>query len=169
MAGSTMQWFSDFIFSHGLVAHLPMEGGNFIWSNSLSHFSTNRFLLTLSLEEFFSLVTQRRLPWLLSDHQPILLVCTVVQWGLSQFWFENMWLKVDVFVDKVKGWWDSYQFNISPNFVLANKLKALKLDLKKWNIWEFGNITRQKDCLLYSINSMDEIEETRVFLDDEKV
>ena len=80
-----MQWFSDFISSHGLVAHLPMEGGNFIWSNSLSHFSTNRFLLTLSLEEFFSLVTQRHLPRLLSDHQPVLMVCTVVQWGLSQF------------------------------------------------------------------------------------
>lgn len=80
-----MQRFSDFIFSHSLVAHLPMEGGNFIWSNSFSHFSIDRFLLTLSLEELFSLVTQRRLPRLLSDHQPILLVCTVVQWGLSQF------------------------------------------------------------------------------------
>lgn len=80
-----MQRFSNFIFYHGLVAHLPMEGGNFIWSNSLSHFSIDRFLLTLSLEELFSLVTQRHLPRLLSDHQPILLVCTVVQWGLSQF------------------------------------------------------------------------------------
>lgn len=48
-----MQRFSDFIFSHGLVAHLPMEGGNFIWSNSFSHFSIDRFLLTVLRGAFF--------------------------------------------------------------------------------------------------------------------
>jgi hypothetical protein len=33
----------------------------------------------------------------------------------------------------VKQWWDSYSFQGLPSFVLACKLKALKLDLKKWN------------------------------------
>ena len=44
-----------------------------------------------------------------------------------------MWLKAEGFVDLVKQWWDSYVFQGTASFVLARKLKALKLDLKKWN------------------------------------
>jgi hypothetical protein len=50
---------------------------------------------------------------------------------------ENMWLKVDGFVSWIKLWWDSYVFEGSPSFILASKLKALKMDLKKWNLEEF--------------------------------
>ena len=30
-------------------------------------------------------------------------------------------------------WWNSYHVHGLPSFVLVNKLKALKLDLKQWN------------------------------------
>jgi hypothetical protein len=50
-----------------------------------------------------------------------------------------MWLKSEGFVDHVKLWWKSYQFQGFPSFVLARKLKALKVDLKKWNKEIFGN------------------------------
>jgi hypothetical protein len=43
----------------------------------------------------------------------------------------GMWLKYEGFVDKVKSWWDLYTFEGLLSFVLANKLKSLKLDLKK--------------------------------------
>jgi len=33
----------------------------------------------------------------------------------------------------VRLWWESYSFQGSPSFVLAHKLKALKVDLKSWN------------------------------------
>jgi hypothetical protein len=36
-------------------------------------------------------------------------------------------------VDRVRLWWASYTFQGSPSFVLAKKLKALKVDLKLWN------------------------------------
>ena len=42
----------------------------------------------------------------------------------------RMWLKVEVFVDLVQGWWNGYHFVGSPSYVLACKLKALKGDLK---------------------------------------
>jgi hypothetical protein len=44
-----------------------------------------------------------------------------------------MWLKSKGFVDRVKQWWDSYHFQGSPNFIVTNKLKALKVDLRRWN------------------------------------
>jgi hypothetical protein len=47
------------------------------------------------------------------------------------FMFENMWLKSQGFVEKVKQWWLSYSFQGSPSFVLVRKLKPLQLDLKK--------------------------------------
>lgn len=50
---------------------------------------------------------------------------------------EDMWFKVDGFVSRIKLWWDSYVFEGSPSFILASKLKALKMDLKKWNLEEF--------------------------------
>ena len=48
------------------------------------------------------------------------------------------------FMDKMKVWWASYMFQGSPSYILAKKLTALKLDLKKWNETEFGNVTFKK-------------------------
>ena len=50
------------------------------------------------------------------------------------------------FVDKVKAWWASYLLQ-GTSFILAKKLAALKLDLKKWNKSEFGNVTFKKQLL----------------------
>jgi hypothetical protein len=36
-------------------------------------------------------------------------------------------------VERVQGWWAGYRFAGSSSYVLANKLKALKEDLKIWN------------------------------------
>ena len=51
-----------------------------------------------------------------------------------------MWLKDEGFVERIHTWWESYHFYRAPSFVLANKLKALKVDLKRWNMEEFGNV-----------------------------
>jgi hypothetical protein len=47
-------------------------------------------------------------------------------WGKSAFKFENMWLKTEGFLDKVRGWWTGYSFGGFPSFVLASKMKVLK-------------------------------------------
>jgi hypothetical protein len=51
-----------------------------------------------------------------------------------------MWLKEEGFVDRVKDWWAAYQFQGTPSFVFAKKLRALKGDIKTWNKNVFGNI-----------------------------
>jgi len=72
-----------------------------------------------------------------------------------------MWLKVKGFMGLVKQWWDSYLFPGSPSFVLARKLKALKLDLKKWIEEVFGNVERNKRKLIEDLQAFDVIEESR--------
>lgn len=75
------------------------------------------------------------------------------------FRFEHMWLKVDGFVEKVRGWWQSYEFSGSPNFVLNMKLKALKNDLKVWNRDVFGELSFHKAALLQELSSLDVLDE----------
>jgi len=54
----------------------------------------------------------------LSVHFPLMLNCGVSSWS-RYFKFENMWLKSEGFVDQVKTWWKSYNFQGFPSFVLA--------------------------------------------------
>jgi hypothetical protein len=88
--------------------------------------------------------------------------------GKRPFKFENMWLKKEGFGALVKQWWDSYQFQGSPSFIFACKIKALKMDLKKWNEEVFGNIECSKSKLLDDLRELDAIEEDRV-LDSAKL
>ena len=149
--------FSDFISSQGLI-DTPLLGGKFTWSNGRSidaRSRLDRFLFTADWEDYFGLISQKRLVRLGSDHFPILLVCGSPHQGSRPFKFENMWLKVDGFVAKVHQWWNSYQFQGFPSHILANKLKALKSDLRHWNAEEFGNVTVRKNALLAELNGLD--------------
>jgi hypothetical protein len=72
-----------------------------------------------------------------------------------------MWLQEDGFVERVRLWWESYSFQGSPSFVLAKKLKALKVDLKSWNEKVFGNVESLKLARLEELRVLDRIEEER--------
>ena len=112
---------------------IPLIGGQFTWSNNQEDeiwSRIDRFLISPSWEDHYPEVLQKRLTRLCSDHFPLLLECGESRGGKKYFKFENMWLKYEGFGDKVKSWWDSYTYEGLLSFVLANKLKSLKLDLK---------------------------------------
>ncbi len=160
---SSMHDFSDFITEFGLLDN-PLEGGRFTWSNNretMSMSRIDRFLFSPDWADHFGLVTQRRLPQVLSDHFPILLDCGRILGGKRPFHFENVWLKTEGFVDRVRGWWDSYIFSGSASFVMASKLKALNADLKLWNSQEFGDVTLRLQGVLQAIQRLEVIAESR--------
>uniref|UniRef100_A0A2N9FRM3 Reverse transcriptase domain-containing protein n=1 Tax=Fagus sylvatica TaxID=28930 RepID=A0A2N9FRM3_FAGSY len=84
------------------------------------------------------------------------------------FHFENMWLKAKGFAERVQSWWESYQVDGTPSFVLAHKLKALKGDLKKWNDTEFRHLNLQKKQLLADLGEIDAVEDSRPLNIEEK-
>ena len=130
---TSMHDFSDFISSNGLI-DIPLTGGNFTWSNNRETSSLSRidrFLYSADWAEGFISIIQKRLDRLNSDHFPVALECGTIQRRRRHFHFENMWLMAEGFVDRVRAWWESYQVTGTPSFVFANKLKALKVDLKK--------------------------------------
>ena len=80
-----------------------------------------------------------------------------------------MWLRVNNFVNKVKKWWASYVFQGTPSFILAKKLAALKLDLKKWNEAKFGNVSFKKQALWSNLNVLDAKEDNHRLTAEEKL
>jgi hypothetical protein len=164
----SMRDFSYFIFSMGLL-DLSLEGGNFTWSNARSKSRLDRFLCSPSFVDHFSRTVQKRLPRLLSDHFPILLSCGFLQRRQCPFRFETMWLKSEGFHDKVHQWWNSYLFTGSLSYILVQKLKSLKVDLRRWNKETFGDVNVRKHDLQAQIQDFDFLEETRPLTVEEGV
>ena len=61
-------------------------------------------------------------------------------------------------MDKIKEWWQSYNFRGKPSFVLAKKLQTLKYNLKIWNKGTIGNVSARKDAALEKLNYWDSLE-----------
>ena len=77
------------------------------------------------------------------------------------FRFENIWLNEKSFKDKVHTWCEGLSFSGSASFVLAAKLKALKLLLKDWNMLDFGKVEVNKVLALNQVDFWDKVELTR--------
>ena len=152
-----MQDFSESISFFGLL-YIPLEGGSYTWSNNRTDVSMSRidrFLYSMDWEDHFPSIHQKHLPRLLFDHYLIMLKCGDFSRGRRPFRFENMWLRSDGFVNQVKEWWESYHFEGTPSFILARKLRALKLDLKKWNVEVFGNVQNRRRQAMSELNVLD--------------
>ena len=79
--------------------------------------------------------------------------------GKVPFKFENIWLRAEEFSDLIKKWWPEEEVQGFGSYVVARKLKGVKLSLKKWNMEVFRNIKVRKFNLLNSVNDLDEKEE----------
>jgi hypothetical protein len=159
--------FANFVAEQGLM-DLPLEGGDATWSNSVSWSRLDRFLVSPEWEFSYPGLLQRKLLRVCSDHAPILLVSGCPQSGKRAFKFENMWLKEEGFVEKIRSWWDSFQFFGTPSFVLAKKLKALKWEIKRWNLEEFGDVRERNKASCEELKALDRAEEGRQLSEEEK-
>lgn len=98
---------------------------------------------------------------LISDHRPILLESGDWDATPSYFKFENMWLQFEGFVDKLKNWWQSYNFSGRADFILLQKLKSLKKDITRWNKEEFGKVETRKTTALDELMALEQMTEGR--------
>ncbi|RVW48874.1 LINE-1 retrotransposable element ORF2 protein [Vitis vinifera] len=93
-----------------------------------------------------------------SDHFPILLEGGGLRRGPSPFRFENMWLKVEGFLDLVRSWWREIEVRGTASYRLAAKTKELKQKLKVWNREVFGNLEDNKRTALQQVDHWDGVE-----------
>ena len=120
------------------------------------------FLVSKDWETHFSGVMQCTLPRLVSDHFPILLDGCGVRRGPIPFRFENMWRKEKGFKEMLKSWWQGFNFSRSYSFILTEKLKALKTNLKIWNKDVFGKMGVNKRLALDRVSFWDNQEQLKV-------
>ncbi|XP_070031561.1 uncharacterized protein [Nicotiana tomentosiformis] len=126
-----MRGFTDVIQDLCLV-DLPLQGAYFTWSRGE--------------------IKQIALPKVISDHNPIMMESGDWDSNPSYFKFENRWLNTEGFLEKIKIWWQSYDVNGTPDFILVQKLKLLKKDLTIWNREEFGNIAVKRGITLEELS-----------------
>lgn len=99
--------FSDWINDMELVDP-PLFGGSYTWRRSDNHESASRidrFLYSSQWEEKFLHIKQSFLPKIGSDHNPIMLTCGDMDFKKPYFKFEQWWIGVEGFKEKVKEWW----------------------------------------------------------------
>nr|CAN79448.1 hypothetical protein VITISV_004425 [Vitis vinifera] len=140
-----MRRFSEVIGELGL-RDSPLTGGPFTWIgglNSQAASRLDRFLISDQWEDHFSAITQSA-PRMVSDHSPIVLEAGGFSSGKIPFHFENMWLKIDGFKDLVRSRWNGYSVEGYSSHCIAEKLKALKKDLKIWNKEVVGNVSSNR-------------------------
>jgi hypothetical protein len=75
--------------------------------------------LRIGKNNFQMYVSWRLLTRILSDHFQLMLDCGVGSRGRSCFKYENMWLKLEGFVEHVKTWWVLNSYQDSPRYVLV--------------------------------------------------
>jgi hypothetical protein len=63
----------------------------------------------------------------------------------------------------------SYNYEGKSSYVLAQKLKALKADLKKWNEEVFGDVGKRKWEIMESLCALDLLAEERSLTEDERI
>lgn len=161
--------FSDFIEDMELMDP-QLEGGKYTWfkgdgNNAASRI--DRFLFSKEWDDSFTKINQTLLHRLVSDHNPVALQCGEWEQNKSYFKFDNWWLNTDGFVDRIKGWWESFEFTGNPDHILACKLKALKGKLKEWSRTNMGNLGTQKTQILSELVRLEAIQENRVLTEEE--
>ncbi|RVW75227.1 LINE-1 reverse transcriptase-like [Vitis vinifera] len=141
-----------------------MQGGIATWNggrNNQSWARLDRFLVTQQWLDMFCGVAQCRMHRPTSDHFPILLMGGGIRRGPTPFRFENMWLKVDGFIDFLRGWWQGIEVRGRASFRLAYKMKVLKHNIKVWNREVFGRLEVNKNSALQQLEYWDGVESER--------
>ncbi|XP_070017166.1 uncharacterized protein [Nicotiana sylvestris] len=163
--------FSDFIEDMELI-DLRLEGGNYTWFKGDNHTAASRidrFLISEEWDVRFRNIKQTIQQRLISDHSPVALDCGAWEQAKSYFKFENWWLNVEGFEDRIREWWGSFEFSGRPDYILACKLKALKGKLKGWSRSYEGNLGMQKKKMLSQLADFETTQQLRELTEEESV
>ncbi|KAL7170981.1 hypothetical protein ACSBR2_035773 [Camellia fascicularis] len=105
---------------------------------------------------------------LLSDHCPLLLMEDKRDWGPKPFRFINAWTLHPSFSHLFTTCWKNSNFVAWAGSIIRQKLKHLKLELKKWNSEVFGNVSSKLKATEDELHALDITAKARDLLVSEK-
>ena len=136
----------------------PWMGRQFTWfrPNGTSRSKLDRFLLSPEWLDRWPTTIQSTLPRNFSDHCPILLRSSSVDWGPKPFRILDCWMLDKSFKDTVSKCWTSSQIAGWGGYALKEKIKSLKQALKKWNKDHFGDTFKRVKRFEEELNKLEE-------------
>uniref|UniRef100_A0A2N9GWZ4 Reverse transcriptase domain-containing protein n=1 Tax=Fagus sylvatica TaxID=28930 RepID=A0A2N9GWZ4_FAGSY len=144
------------------VVRYPMERlGSDQFTPAMNEFS--EFIFSFGLMDIP--MEGGRFPW--SNNRENAAMSRIDRFLYSGDW-EDRFPKAKGFGEMVRGWWEHYKFEGTPSFIMAKKLKALKLDLKKWNEEVFGHMRHRRNILMLELDKLDVMVEQRPLSEDKK-
>ncbi|XP_068473127.1 uncharacterized protein [Phaseolus vulgaris] len=148
--------FNDFIERSKLV-DIPLVGRKFTWfkPNNLVKSRIDRVLVSKEWLDFWPNSQQFILSRSISDHCAVILKEVSVDWGLKPFRCLDVWQKDSKFKEFVRSSWTSYKVVGRGIFVLKEKLKKLKADLKVWNKEVFGDMNQTSKEIQQRLDELD--------------
>ncbi|XP_019447298.1 PREDICTED: uncharacterized protein LOC109350521 [Lupinus angustifolius] len=158
------QWelclFNEWIRGMDLV-DLPLIGIKFTWVQSGGGCMSrlDMFLLSAEWIDNWEGVFQWALPRSFSDHCLILLKYKLIKRGPNPFKFNNCWLNHKEFKGFIQNSWGGLSVVGWHAFVIKEKLRLLKGQIKMWNKSHFGDLDSQILLKANDIHSLDLIAE----------
>jgi len=153
---SEIQSFNNFIEESCLVDIL-LVGRKFTWYKPNGTVKSRIYRVLVSLEwlEKWSgskLYAEGRI---VSDHYALILKDINIDCGPKPFRYLDVWQKDVRFKELVRTKWESYDIRGNGLYVLKEKLKRLKFDIRNWNKYVFGDVNKQKVELEKRIQVLD--------------
>ncbi|MCH97275.1 LINE-1 reverse transcriptase like [Trifolium medium] len=139
------------------VIDVPVTGKKFTWFSADGKVMSrlDRFLLSEGFIEKGGVSGQ----WVgdrdISDHYLIWLICSKLDWGPKLFKFNNCWLDHAEFKPFVENLWGNLQIEGKKAYVIKEKLKRIKEELKVWNKEVFGALDLNIEKTVKEINEVE--------------
>lgn len=155
-----MDLFDGFIRDAQLL-DLPLNGRNYTCykADGTCKSRIDRVLVNNGWLDMWPSVSLKGLQRSVSDHCPLLLDSESQDWGPKPFRFINAWCSHPKFREVIENTWNSHQVQGWGGFVVKEKLKYLKGELKKWNREVFGLIDKNVGEIKEKIHELDMIDE----------
>lgn len=90
------------------------------------------------------------------DHSPIVLTIELCNRKKAfPFRFEKMWTAHPSLFDKIREWW-GIDVDDTAMYKVAKKLKNIKMEIRKWNKKDFGDIFLEKERIMEDLVGVQE-------------
>lgn len=116
----------------------------------------DRFLTIEGLIEKWSINGQFMDNKVISDHCPMMIGASHLDWGPKTFKFFSMWIDHPNFLPLVEETGSSTNINGKKLFVFKEKLKLLKSKLKLWNLEVVGKVNLGVEEATNDLNLLDQ-------------
>ena len=137
---------------------VPWLGKKFTWyrPNGASRSRLDRFLVSHEWLARWPSSIQATLARNFLDHCPIVLRSKEIDWGPKPFRIMDCWLLDRSFKETVHHCWTSNQQAGWGGYILKEKIKKLKHNLKRWNREHFGDTFTKVKRIESELNKLEE-------------